>query len=91
MRTAGCENHSMDVGQALVLESGQRSGLRAADSFPESWVVSAWKSRECIGGSCPVLGVVEETVEKRLWCCAKGARAAVSQGEVCILEHLPCW
>lgn len=43
MRTAGCENHSMDVGQALVLESGQRSGLSAADSFPESSVVSVWE------------------------------------------------
>lgn len=55
VRTAGCGNHGVDVGQALVLESGQRSGLSAADSFLESWVVSAEKSREYIGGSCLVL------------------------------------
>ena len=67
MRTAGCENHSMDVGQALVLESGQRSGLSAADSFPESSVVSVWevygvhrRLMPCAGGSGGDSG--EETV-----------------------------
>ena len=54
MRTAGCGNHSVDVGQALVLESGQRSGLSAAGVGQSSWASGSWAgAREgspCRGG-----------------------------------------